>query len=120
MKLTTGHLSRVDAGKNHSMKIYDSFLETVEQFTCLGTNLTKQNCIREEIKSRLKSGNTFYHSMRNLLPSSLLSINMKIKIYRIMILRVVLYGCETWFLTLKEERRLRVFKNVVLRTIFGN
>ena len=48
------------------------------------------------------------------------SINMKIKICRIMILRVVLYGCETWFLTLREERRLRVFENRVRRRIFGN
>jgi len=45
--------------------------------------------------------------------------NLKIKIYRIIILPVVLYGCETWSLTLKEERRLRVFENKVLRKVFG-
>ena len=45
---------------------------------------------------------------------------MKIKTYRIMILSVVLYGCETWFLTLMEERRLRVFENRAWRRIFGN
>ena len=50
--------------------------------------------------------------------SSLLSKNLKIKIYRIIILSV-LYGCETWSLTLKEERGLRVFENRVLRRIFG-
>jgi len=50
---------------------------------------------------------------------SLLSKNLKIKIYRTIILPVVLYGCETWLLTLREERRLRVFKNSVLRRIFG-
>jgi hypothetical protein len=49
----------------------------------------------------------------------LLSKNLKIKIYRTIILPVVLYGCETWSLTLREERKLRVFKNVVLRRIFG-
>jgi hypothetical protein len=49
----------------------------------------------------------------------LLSKNLKIKIYRIIILHDVLYGCETWSLTLKEERRLRVFENRVLRGIFG-
>ena len=43
----------------------------------------------------------------------------KIKIYRIIILRAVLYGCETWSLTLREERKLRVFENMVLRRIFG-
>jgi len=49
----------------------------------------------------------------------LLSKNLKIKIYRAIILPVVLYGCETWSLTLKEERRLRVFENRVLRKVFG-
>jgi len=49
----------------------------------------------------------------------LLFSNLKIKIYRNIILPVVLYGCETWSLTLREERRLRVFENRVLRRIFG-
>jgi len=53
--------------------------------------------------------------VQNLLPSSLLSRNLKIKICRNIILPVVLYGCETWSLTLREERRLRVFENGVLR-----
>jgi len=57
--------------------------------------------------------------VHNLLSSSLLSKNLKIKIYRTIILPVVLYGCETWSLTLREERRLRVFENRVLRGIFG-
>ena len=51
--------------------------------------------------------------------SRLLSNNLKIKIYRTIILSVVLYGCETWSLTLREERKLRVFENMVLRRIFG-
>ena len=57
--------------------------------------------------------------MPTLLPCSLLSKNFNIKIYRTIILPVVLYGCETWSLTLREERRLRVFENRVLRRIFG-
>ena len=57
--------------------------------------------------------------MQNLLSSRLLSNNVKIKIYRTIILPVVLYGCETWSLTLREERRLRMFENMVLRRIFG-
>ena len=57
--------------------------------------------------------------MQNLLSSSLLSKTLKIKIYRTIILPVVLYGCETWSLTLREERRLRVFENRVLRRAFG-
>ena len=57
--------------------------------------------------------------MQNLLSSSLLSKNLKIKLYRTIILPVVLYGCETLSLTLQEERKLRVFENMVLRRIFG-
>ena len=51
--------------------------------------------------------------------SNLLSKSIKIKTYRILILLVVLYGCETWSLTLREERRLRVCESRVLRKIFG-
>ena len=57
--------------------------------------------------------------MQNLLSSSLLSKNLKIKIYRNIILPLVLYGCENLSLTLREERRLRVFENRVLRRLFG-
>ena len=59
------------------------------------------------------------HSVQNLLSPRLLSKNLKIKTYRNIIFPVVLYGCETWSLTLREERKLRVFKNMVLRRIFG-
>jgi len=84
----------------------------------LGTTLTHQNSILEEIKSRLRLGNACYHSAQKLLSSRLLSRNLKVKVYRTIILPV-LYGCETWSLTLKEERKLRVFENKVLRRIFG-
>jgi hypothetical protein len=69
----------------------------------LGTTLTDQNCIHEEIKSRLNSGNACYHSVQSLLSFCLLSRNVKVKIYKTIILSVVLYGCETWSLTLREE-----------------
>jgi len=88
-------------------------------FNYLGTTLTDQNSIQEEIKSNLKLGNACYHSVQNILSSRLLSKNLKIKIHRTIILPVVLYGCETWLLTLKEERRLRVFENRVLKRVFG-
>ena len=84
-----------------------------------GNNFRNQNSIAEEIKSRLRSGNACYHSVQNFLSSRLLSKNLKIKIYRTIILPVVLYGRETWSLTLREERKLRVFENMVLRRIFG-
>ena len=67
----------------------------------------------------MKSGNASYYSVQNLLSSNLLSKDIKIKIYRTIILLVVLYGCETWLLTLREKRRLRVFESRVLRRIFG-
>jgi len=85
------------------MKIDNSFFERVEDFKYLGTTLTNQNSIQEEIKSRLNSGNACYHSAQNLLSSSLLSKNLKIDIYRTIILPVVLYGCDTWLLTLREN-----------------
>ena len=91
----------------------------MEEFKYLGTTLTNQNSIQKEIKSRLKLGNACYHSVQNLLSSSLLPKNLKIKIYRTIILPVVLYGCETWSLTLREDHRLRVFENRVLMRIFG-
>jgi len=101
------------------MKIDNNSIERVEEFKYLGTTLTNQNSIQEEIKSRLEFGNACYYLVQNLLFSSLLSKNLKIKIYSTIILPVVLYGCETWSLTLREECRLRVFENRVLRRVFG-
>jgi hypothetical protein len=102
-------MSREDqnAGQNHSVRIDNSTFERVEEFKYLGTTLRNQNYIREEIKSRLKLGNACYHSVQNLLSARLLSKKLKIKIYRTIILPVVLYGCEAWSLTLREERKLR-------------
>ena len=100
-----------NAGRSHIIKTDNRSFERVEQFKYLGTPLTNQNSIEEEIKSRLKSDNVCYHSLQNILSSSLLSKNIKIKIYRTVILPVVLYGCETWLLILREERRLRVSEN---------
>jgi hypothetical protein len=103
----------------HSMKIVNRSFEDVAKFRYLGTTLTYQNCTHEEIKSRRNSGNACYHSVRSLLSSCLLSRNVKVKMYKTTILPVVLYGYETWSVTLREEHRLRVFENMVLRRIFG-
>jgi len=75
-----------NAGWSHNIKTDNSSFETVEQFTHLGTVLTRQNSTQEEIKSRLKSGNACYYSVQYRLSSSLLSKNIKIKIYRTIIL----------------------------------
>ena len=108
-----------NAGRNHSVRINNSTFERVEEFKYLGTTLTNQNSTGEEIKSRLMLGNACYHSVQNLLSSRLLSKNLKIKIYRNLIYPVVLYVCEIWWLTLREERKLREYENMVLRRIFG-
>jgi hypothetical protein len=81
--------------------------------------VTNQNLIQEEIKRRLNSGNACYHSVQHLPSSHLFSKNLKIRIYKTIILPVVLYGCESQSLTLREEHRLRVFEKRVLRRIFG-
>ena len=108
-----------NAGLNGNIQIGNKSFETVEQFKYLGKIIINQNSVHNDIKSGLKSGNACYHSVQNILFSSLLSKNVKIKIYRTIMLPIVLYGCETWSLTLREECRLRVFENRVLRRIFG-
>jgi hypothetical protein len=91
------------AGQRQSIKIGNRSFESVAKFNYMGTTLTDQNCIYEEINSRLNSGNACYHTVQSLLSSRLLSRNAKVKIYKTIILPVVLYGCETWSLTQREE-----------------
>jgi hypothetical protein len=108
---------RQNAGQSHSITIADRCFENVAQFRYLGTTITNQNLIQKEIKRRLTSGNAYYHSVQKTLSSRPLYKNVKIKICKTIILPVVLYGCETWPLTLREEHGLRVFE--MLRIIFG-
>ncbi|KAJ4438969.1 hypothetical protein ANN_14923 [Periplaneta americana] len=97
--------------RNGSIKIGDLSFEEVEKFNYLGATVTNINDTREEIKRRINMGNSCYYSVEKLLSSSLLSKNLKVRIYKTVILPVVLYGCETWTLTPREEHRLRVFEN---------
>jgi hypothetical protein len=101
------------AGQKHSINIANRSFEDVAKFKYRGTTLTDQNCLHEEVKSRLTLRNACYCSLHSPLPSCLLSRIIKVEIYRTIILPVVMYGCETWSLT------LRAFANRVLRRIFG-
>ncbi|KAJ4437888.1 hypothetical protein ANN_13827 [Periplaneta americana] len=105
--------------RNVNIKIGNLSFEEVEKFKYLGATVTNINDIREEIKHRINMVNSCYYSVEKILSSSLLSKNLKVRIYHTVILPVVLYGCETLTLTLREEHRLRVFENKVLRKIFG-
>jgi hypothetical protein len=108
-----------NSGQNQNIRTANESFENVAKFKYLRTTLTNQNDIHDEIKSRLNSGNACYYSVQNLLTSRLILKNLKIKIYKTVILAVVLYKSETWSLTLGEKHRLRVFENRVLRRIFG-
>jgi hypothetical protein len=110
------------AGRHiHKLKITSAnrSFENVSQFKYLRMTVTNQNLIQQEINRKLNSGNACYQSVQTLLSSCLLLKNINIRIYKIIILSVILYACETWSLTLREEYRLRVCENRVLRRIFG-
>jgi hypothetical protein len=89
-----------NAGQHYDIKIGNRYFENVAQFRYLGTTITNQNLIQEEIKRRLNPGNACYHSVQKPLSSRLLSKNLNIRIYKTILLPVVLYVCKTWSLTL--------------------
>ena len=91
----------------------------MEKFKYLGVMVTNTNDTREEIKHRISMGNPCYYSLEKILSSHLLSKKLKVNTYKTIILPVVLYRCETWSLTLREEHRLRVFENEIIGKIFG-
>ena len=104
------------AGRSHSIENDDSSYEMLEDCGC-GNNLKEWKFC--EIKSRLNSKNTCSHWVQNIFSSHLLAKNMEIMVYRTIILPVVWCGCESWSLTMREESRIRMSENRVLRRIFG-
>jgi hypothetical protein len=84
-----------NARQNYDIKRVYRYFENVAQFKYLGTAITNQNLIQEEMSGRLNSGNACYHSVQNLLSSHLLCKNLEIRIYKTIIFPVVLRGCET-------------------------
>jgi hypothetical protein len=106
-----------DLGQNQYISIANELFENAANSKYLGTTLTNKNDIHDEIKSRLNSGNACYYSVQNLLSSHLIS-TWRLK-YIKLVLPVVFYGCETWPLILREEHRLRVSENRMLRRVFG-
>ena len=99
---------------NEHIKIGSNSFAKLKTFKYLGSLLTNQNSILEEIKCKLNAGNSCYYSVQTLLFSQLFSKNLKIKINKTVILPLLLYGCEKFSLVLRGEFRLRVFENRVL------
>ncbi|KAJ4433245.1 hypothetical protein ANN_15504 [Periplaneta americana] len=93
--------------RNEYIRIGDLSFEEVEKFKYLGATVTNINDTQEKIKRRINMGNAYYYSVEKILSSSLLSKNLKVRIYKTVILPVILYGCEFWTLTLREEQRLK-------------
>jgi hypothetical protein len=102
-------------GQNRNTKIVNG---NVAEFKYLGTTVTNLNSIHKEIQGRLNSDNACYYSVQNFL-FSCPSKNVKTRIYKTITFPVVSCGCEVWFLTLREEHRIRGFENRVLRRLFG-
>jgi hypothetical protein len=97
-----------NTGQYHNIKITNKSFENVAQFKYLEITITNQNLTQEEVKKSLNLGGACYHSVQNLLSSHLLSKSIKIRIYKTIILAMVLYRCETWSLTLRNWGCLRI------------
>ena len=105
--------------QNQNIVIEILSFEKVDKFKYLGVTVTNTNDIHKENKRRINMVIVCYYLLEKILSFHLLSKKLKVNTYKTIILPVVLYGCETWSLKLREEHTLRVFENKVLRKIFG-
>ena len=93
--------------------------EEVKEFRYLGSIVTADNNTSADVASRIKAANVAYFQTRPLFNSRILSWTTKIRLYKTLVRPVLMYGAETWPLTRRDENRLRVFENRMLRRIFG-
>ena len=91
----------------------------VLKFKYLGTTVTRNNLIEEEIKERIAAGNRASFANQKILQSKLISMKTKMKLYKALIRPVVVYGSECWVLTENIKQKLLVFERKILRRIFG-
>ena len=106
-----------NAGRSHNMRTDNRSFERAEEFKYLGTTITNENSIHEEIKSRLKTGNACFYLVQKLLSSRLLPKNLKIKIYRTNIkmdLQEVGKGCGDWMELAKDRDSWRTLVSTVM------
>jgi hypothetical protein len=106
-----------NAGQGLNVMIADKSLKNVAELKYSGTTIICQRCIHKEINNRLNLVNACCHSVPHLLTSHI-SNNLKIILYKTAILPIILYGHETWSLTLIKEHRLWVFETRMLRSVF--
>jgi hypothetical protein len=101
------------------LKIDKFAFENVENFNYLGSILNADNKMSIEIAERKLKDNKAYYANAKLIKSKFLKRNAKMKIYKMIIRPVVMYSSETWTLTAKDEKNLRIFKRQILKKIFG-
>jgi hypothetical protein len=94
-------------------------LEQVKSFRYLGSIVNRNNSIEEEIKGRISVGNKAFYANQNLFKSKLLTKSSKLRMYKTLVISVVIYACETWVLKENIKTKLSVFERKVLRRIYG-
>lgn len=112
-------ISRTKADTGKYITIEDYSFERVPQFKYLGSIITEDNNTSVEIKARIAAANKSYYALLPLLSASAVSRNLKLKLYKIVIRPVVMYGSESWRLTKADENCLSIWERKILRKVFG-